>query len=235
MLISIHQPDFIPWLGLFNKIQQSDLFVIGDTVQFRKRGWTNRNQIKTANGPIWITVPVHQHLGQPINDVKIRTQQQGGKNWFDNHLRTLQISYSKSKFYDKYIGIYEKIFKKSHEYLFSLNIDLIKATMEILGIDVPIKLLSDLNITSKKTQLAIDICDAVGADSYLSGTGGRNYLDENLLKTSGIKMFYNDFVHPEHKQLFMKLGFFPNMSILDILFNCGEKTPDILKSSVAKL
>lgn len=234
MLISIHQPDYLPWLGLFSKIRQSDLFVIGDTVQFRKGGWTNRNQIKTANGPLWITVPVHQDLGQAINSVKIRTQKQSGKNWFDNHLNTFRVSYSKSPFYDKYIGIFEKILQKDHEYMSKLNIELLKTVMDILGIDIPIKLLSEMKITSKKTQLAIDICKEVGADSYLSGTGGKNYLEEDLFEKNQIKMFYNDFIHPEYAQRFMKLGFLPNMSIVDAIFNCGEETSEILKSCVVK-
>ena len=230
MQVSIHQPDFIPWLGFFDKIRLSDLFIIGDNVQFRKKGWTNRNQIKTANGVSWLTIPVHQELGQPINVVKIRKDSQNNMEWYETHLRTLQVNYGKSKFFDEYIGHIEKIYHKKHEFLADFNLELLDMILKILDINVPILKLSEMNLKGEKTELIVNICKKIGADSYLSGKGGANYMDENLIKSNNIKLVYHKFNHPEYEQRFMKLGFIPNMSIIDLLFNEGPNSLNIIKS-----
>ena len=230
MKIAIHQPDFLPWLGFFNKVIHSDLFVIGDHVQFRNRGFQNRNRIKTAQGPKWLTVPIIHDWGQSINKIRILNREQNGYVWDDLHLLTLKINYAKAPFYDKYIGIYEKIFKKRMEYLAECNVEILKATFEILGIDKQIVMTSDWNLQQKKTDLVVEVCQKVGADTYISGLGGANYLDKQILVNNKIKLLYNIYEHPTYNQQFANLGFIPNMCILDLIFNHGPESLNIIKS-----
>lgn len=230
MIISIHQPDFLPWLGFFNKVRLSDLLVIGDHVQYRNKGYQNRNRIKTVKGAQWLTVPVVHDWGQAINEVHILNKEQNGGIWSDLHLRTLEVNYSKAPYYDKYIGIFEKIYKKRIELLAESNLEFLNAVFSILGINVPIKKTSEANLKNSKTDLIIEICKAINADAYLSGMGGAKYMEKELFTQNGIQILYNNYEHPTYNQQFMKLGFQPNMSVIDLIFNHGPESLDIIKS-----
>ena len=230
MILSIHQPDFLPWLGFFNKVRLSDLLVIGDHVQYRNKGYQNRNRIKTPKGAHWLTVPIVHDWGQAINTVKINQTEQNGVPWEELHLRTLQVNYGKAPFYDKYIGIFENIYKRKIPLLAENNLELLKAIFGILGIDVPIKRTSEMTLNNSKTELILEICETVGADAYLSGIGGAQYMDENLFEKNGIKLLFNNYEHPVYTQQFMKLGFLPNMSVIDMIFNQGSESFEIIKS-----
>jgi len=230
MIISIHQPDFLPWLGFFNKVRQSDLLVIGDHVQYRYKGYQNRNKIKTANGAQWLTVPIVHGFGQPINKVQIVKREQNGLMWDELHLRTLQVNYGQAPYYDKYIGVFEKIYKKRLDLIADSNLEFLKEIFGILGINVQIKKTSEMNLTSSKTEQIIEICKIVNADTYLSGLGAAQYMEESLFKQNGIKLLYDSYEHPVYKQQFMKLGFLPNMSVIDLIFNEGPESFEILKS-----
>jgi hypothetical protein len=230
MITSIHQPDFLPWLGFFNKIRLCDLLVIGDHVQYRNKGYQNRNRIKTAKGAQWLTVPIVHNWGQTINKVKILSREQDGNMWDDLHLKTLQVNYGKAPFYDKYIGIFEKIYRKKIELLADCNIEFLKTIFDILGIDIQMKRTSEMNLKGSKTDLIIEICKIVGTDTYLSGMIGAKYMDENIFKQNGIKLLYNNYEHPTYDQQFMKLGFIQNMSVIDLIFNHGPQSFEIIKS-----
>lgn len=199
-------------------------------MQFRNRGFTNRNRIKTAQGPKWLTIPISHDWGQPINKIHILNREQNGYVWDELHLLTLKINYSKAPFYDKYIGTYEKIFKKRIELLADCNLELLKATFEILGIDIQMVKTSNWNLQGKKTDLVVEICQKIGADTYISGLGGANYLDKQILIDNKIKLLYNTYEHPTYNQQFTNLGFIPNMSILDLIFNHGPDSLNIIKS-----
>jgi hypothetical protein len=209
---------------------KSDLLVIGDHVQYRNKGFQNRNKIKTVKGSQWLTVPIVHDWGQPINKVRILNTEQNGVMWDDLHLRTLQVNYGKAPYYDKYIGIIEKIYKKRIELLADFNLELLKTTFEILGIDVPIKKTSSMILKNSKTELIIEICKLVGADAYLSGIGGAQYMEVELFRKNGMNLYYNNYEHPIYNQQFMKLGFLQNMSIIDLIFNEGPQSADIIKS-----
>ena len=230
MILSIHQPDFLPWLGFFNKVHLSDLLVIGDHVQYRNKGYQNRNRIKTSNGAQWLTVPIVHDWGQAINKVKINETEQNGVPWEELHLRTFQVNYGKAAFYDKYIGIFENIYKRKLKLLADHNLELLKALFEILGIDIPIKKTSEMTLKNSKTELILEICQTVGADAYLSGIVGAKYMDENLFEKNKIKLLFNNYEHPVYTQQFMKLGFLPYMSVIDLIFNHGPESFEIIKS-----
>ncbi len=207
------------------------MFIIGDHVQYRNRGYQNRNKIKTAQGERWLTVPIIHNWGEPINKIHILNREQNGYVWDDLHLTLLKNNYSKTPYYDKYIGIYEKIYRKKMDLLSDNNIEFLKATFEILGLDVASMVkTSSWDLQGKKTDLIVEICQKVGADSYLSGLGGANYLDLQVIADNKIKLLYNNFQHPTYNQQFSKLGFTPNMSIIDLIFNHGPESLEIIKS-----
>lgn len=230
MIISIHQPDFLPWLGFFNKARLSDLLVIGDHVQYRNKGYQNRNKIKTTKGAQWLTIPIIHNWGQAIKDVGINETEQNGVSWDELHLRTLQVNYGKAPFYDKYIGIFEKIYRRRIKLLADNNLEFLKAVFEILGINIPIKKTSEMTLSKSKTELIVEICKTVGADSYLSGMGGAQYMEESLFEKNGLKLLFNNYEHPVYNQQFMNSGFLPNMSIIDLIFNHGPESFEITKS-----
>lgn len=230
MIISIHQPDFLPWLGFFNKVRLSDLFVIGDQVQYTYKGYQNRNKIKTVKGSHWLTVPIVRDWGQALNKMKTSEDERNGVSWGELHLRTLNVNYNKAPFYDKYIGIFENIYRKKIKLLADNNMEFLKAIFEILGIDVPIKKASEMELTSTKSEQIVGICKTLGADAYLSGTGGLHYIEQSLFETNNIKLLFNNYAHPAYQQQFTNLGFLPNMSVIDLIFNTGPESLEIIKS-----
>ena len=164
------------------------MFVVGDHVQYRNKGFQNRNRIKTPNGAQWLSVPIIHDWGQAINKVQILDREQNGIFWSNLHLRTLQVNYGKAPYYDNYIGTFEKIYKRGHKLLADINMEFLKAVFEILGIDVQMKKTSEMNLTKSKTELIVEICQTLGADAYLSGLKGAEYMDMNLLEKNRIKI-----------------------------------------------
>lgn len=226
-ILSIHQPNYIPWLGYFYKIAKSDVFVYLDSVQYpRGQSFSARNQVKTPNGPTWLTVPVSIPDGQKGKASFLEVEFATDK-WRKKHLRTLQMSYAKAPFYVEIGELIEPVITNETSFV-ELNIALIDRICDYLGIDTKKIRLS--NLTDKygeKTQLIIDICKAIGADTYLSGTGGgKEYNDEELLNQHGIKLIYSDFKHPEYEQLWS--DFESNLSIIDLLMNHGKDSRKIL-------
>lgn len=218
MKISIHQPQYIPWLPYFTKIASSDLFVFLDTVAFQKNGVQNRNTIKTGHGPLWLTVPVHQKLGTPINDVRIVRD-----TWRDKHLKSLIMNYRKAPFFDRYLPDMERIYSTVWEYLAPLNMEVTRTMMRWLHIDVPVVTANELQVTGSSSELILNICRKTGATTYLSGLGGKNYLDESAFKREGIAVEYVAPKLPtQYPQLFPEVSYLPDLSALDIILNCGE-------------
>lgn len=226
-ILSIHQPNYIPWLGYFYKIAQSDIFVYLDSVQFpRGQSYSARNKVKTPNGSTWLTIPVSIPEGQKGKASFIEVDFATDK-WRKKHLRTLQMSYAKAPFYEEIREMIEPIITDETSFV-ELNIVLIEEICNYLELDAKRERLSELlKDYGEKTQLIIDICKAADADTYLSGTGGgKEYNDEDLLNKHGIELIYSDFKHPEYDQLWG--DFESHLSILDLLMNHGKKSRNIL-------
>jgi hypothetical protein len=226
MILAIHQPEFLCWPGFFDKMYRSDIFVILDTVQFRKNYYQNRNKIKTKIGWSWLTVPLKRPVfGKKICDVEI-----AGDQWKIKHLIILQKNYRSSPFYNNYINGLSIIYEKNWEKLSSLNVELIKLLMGYLGFHRKIILASELNLEEKKgTDLLIDICKKFNADTYLSGEGGYNYLNLERFREEKIEILFRHYNYPKYSQQFEKeADFIPNLSTIDLLFNCGEDSLNIL-------
>ncbi len=224
--ISIHQPQYIPWLPYFLKAEESNIFIILDSVDFQKNGLQNRNQINTVNGPLWLTVPVKQKSKQKIIDVQINNN----LNWKKKHWSTLLQNYRKANAFSHYMDEMEKIFSQEWNYLNELNISIMEKMFNWLGIDIPTLRSSEMNAEGNGSELILNLCLETGATKYISGIGGHNYLDEVAFKEAGIEIIYRA---PEllgsYLQQFPKLDFVNNLSALDIIFNCGDKWRNHIK------
>ena len=219
MIIAIHQPQYLPWLGYFDKFEKADIFCYLDNVQFKKNEWQNRNRIKSAQGWQWITVPVQYRFPQIINTVEINN----AVDWKRKHLQAIITNYSKAPFFKEYIGLFEETYSKEWEYLSQLNVYLIEKIREILALNRKQTVLaSDLNLSEDPTDRLIDICKALGGDTYLSGKDGAKYMELERFSERGIKVIFQDFTHPGYSQLFGE--FQSNLSIVDLLFNCGPES-----------
>ncbi len=226
-MISVHQPQYLPWLGYFDKILKSDCFVFLDDVQYKHREFQNRNMIRTKQGSMWLTVPVvtKGRRGQLVNEVDIDT----GAGWQERHLRSVKAWYGKAPHFDRYIGFFEKTYReRTWEKLKDLNVHFIKFLLDELGITTPLRFSSDLGGGESATSRIINICKELGADIYLSGAGGKEYLDEELFRKEKLGLKYQEFRHPVYEQLFGGGDFMPYMSAVDMLFNMGPHSKDIL-------
>ena len=226
MIISIHQPHYIPWLPYFLKIESSDIFVFLDSVDFQKNGLQNRNEIKTGQGRSWLTVPINHKSGQKISEATMPHQ----VNWKKKHFQTLRSCYGKSDFFSFYEPYFESFYQQEWENLADLNIELTLKMMEWLGIDTPTLKSSDMGITTKASQLVLDICRENGATRYISGSGGKNYLQLDDFATAGIKVdFIENKLPVSYKQLFSKISFANDLSAIDVIFNCGENWRNVVE------
>ena len=221
MIISIHQPNYLPYLGFFDKMAKSDIFVIYDDAQFNKSDFQHRNRIRIYHGWKWLTVPVEKKR-IPINEVKIRNEIKTwkGVKWSDAHFRDIHDNYKDTPYYSVYADELMRIYKRNYEKLVDLNMELIRFLMKAFDIDVEIVFSSDLGFTSKSTQKLVEIVEALGGDVYLSGPKGKDYLNVSLFERKGIKVVFQDFKHPVYKQRYE--GFVPNMAAIDALFNVGK-------------
>ncbi len=226
MIVAVHQPQFLPWLGYFDKIDRADVFVLLDTVQFKKNEWQNRNKIKTAQGWQWLTVPVMYKYPQLINEVTINNR----VSWQHKHRQALLSNYRKAPCYDDIEEKLRHIFSSSWEYISQLNIEVVRRLVAILGIDTPIYVASELGVFPQDPdERLIAITKHFGAGTYLAGIGGRGYMSLDTYKRSGIEVIFQDFKHPFYEQLFG--DFEPYMSIIDLLFNHGDKSLTILRGN----
>ena len=231
MNVSIHQPQYLPWLPYFLKIEESDLFILLDTVDFQKNGLQNRNQIKTAQGAQWLTVPAKQQLGQKIQDVKTDNT----ANWRRKHWQTIQLCYRKARNFKAYEAELEDFYAREWSGLNELNIALTAMILRWMNINTPVKRSSQMQATGVASELVLNLCKEVGATHYLSGTGGKNYLEPEAFETAGIEIVYRPSVLPEaYPQLFPQAGFINHLSALDLVLNCGDEWRSYLPKEVVK-
>lgn len=228
MILTAHQPLFLPYLGHFAKIAASDVFVYLDTVSYSKWGWKSRNKIRTSGGSLWLVVPIltHGHHNQVLNQIKIDNSQK----WRKEHLKAIEMSYSKAPYFESYIDFFRDIYKKEWTYLSDLNESLIRFFIKELGIDVEFVKASSLpfNLEGEKSDLVLDLCKKMKADVFIFGKTGKTYAKVEDFESSGIKVVFQDYKHPEYFQIHG--DFIPYMSIIDLLFNCGPKSLEILMS-----
>jgi hypothetical protein len=228
MKVAIHQPECFPWLGFFHKIYLADIFVFLDTVQFEKNNFQNRNKIKIGKEGSWLTLPVYDHpLNTLIKDIKI--------NWSDTklikkHLLTLKQNYSKSPYFEDVFLFLEQLYNEEVEFLADFNIRFIIFMMERLGIKTKTVRASELDLSGKAqggTEVTLEICKKLGAQTYISGSGAKVYLDTDLYKKDRINVYFQEFHHPIYEQP-RRGDFVSHLSILDLYFNHGPKSLEII-------
>lgn len=224
MIVAVHQPQYLPWLGYFDKIDRSDVFVLLDTVQFKKNEWQNRNKIKTAHGWQWITVPVLHRYPQLIKDVEINNKER----WQHIHRQALLTNYRKAPYWSFLHEFCETIFTTQWSTIAELNIFVVKKLKEILGITTPIYVASELGeFPEDPDERLIAITKFFGGDTYLAGSGGKNYMDIQKYISNRITVVFQNFTHPEYNQLFG--DFIPFMSVVDLIFNHGNDSLNIIR------
>jgi hypothetical protein len=228
MKVAIMQPTYLPWIGYFALMKSVDVFIILDSVQFSKRSWQQRNQIKTESGAKWLTVPVISKgkKDQLISDVKIDYS----SKFPESHINIIKQNYRKSKFFSNYSEDFSNIFRKKHKNLSSLSIDLILLIRGLLDIKTTIKYSSDFVTKGSKDELLAELCKHIGATEYISPPGSKVYLDDsNAFAQMGILVKYFDYKHIEYAQLYG--NFVQYMSIIDLLFNYGTESKDIIRTN----
>ena len=222
MIVSVHQPQFLPWLGYFDKIQQSDCFVILDTVQFKKNEFQNRNKVKTSQGWQWLTVPVDYRFPMRIDEVPINNQ----TNWRHKHVQTLLANYRRAPFYDDTMSVVQEMYDREWNRLTELNTWCVVEMSRALRIETPIRFARDFDLPEEPTGRLVRLCQDLGASCYLSGAGGKGYLDEGQFEEARIEIAYQEYHHPTYPQ--QHGNFEPYMSVLDLLMNCGAGSREIL-------
>ncbi len=218
MKIAIHQIQYMPGPRFFNKMKNCDLFILLDDVQYERREFQNRNKIRTAKGWQYITVPVlvRGKRFQQIKDVEIN----GEYDWQQEHLKAIRINYANAAHFRDYSEQLERIYLKKYDKLKDISFESIKFLRESLKITTPFCFSSEFAVKSVATERLLDLCKAAGANEYLSGVGGKGYLNETLFKKRNIKLIYQDYKYPEYNQQFE--GFVPDLSALDLVLNCGR-------------
>jgi len=221
--VAIHQPQYLPWLPYFQKIARSDIFVYLDDVQYQKGGIQNRNQIKTASGPAWLTIPVSKSADSLISEVTI-----ANKYWQKKHLKSIDQNYRKAKYYEIFDELFRPIFLNDYDYLVDLNIDLTEAVLNFFGITTKRVKSSSLICSGKKEAYVINICKELEAETYLSGGGAKNYQNQASFDDIGLKLIYHEPDLAVYEQTHTSIGFIEGMSALDAILNIGEKSKKLI-------
>jgi len=224
MILSAHQPAYLPWLGYFQKIAVSDMFCVLDTAQYSRGDFINRNRIKTAQGPAWLTVPVHAHGKPPICDVRISET-----NWQKKHVATLANAYRKTPYYERYAPELYRVLTNRYAFLTDLTGALTRLCVGWLGIEARLLYASDYDFAGKKSDYLVNMCGQLGAATFVFGSRGRSYADVAAFKRAGIEVLFQEYRDPVYRQ---RYGLFvPRLSIIDLLFNEGPRSLEILCAS----
>ena len=217
MIAAIHQPNYIPWIGYFHKMNQADVFIILDNAQFPGKGLPNRNYIKGKDGKkVLLTVPLKKTKG--VNSTYNEVLPDYSKKWQIEHLNKIKDAYIKAPNFKETYQFMERVLLKDYEHLSALSTSLITELGGLLDISTKVVLASNfIDNHLQKNERNIDLCRQVGATTYLSGQGAKKYNDENLFTQHHLNIIYQKFEMPFYRQL--GEGFMPNLSVLDILFN----------------
>lgn len=217
MIISIHQPNYLPYPGFFHKVSHSDVLIVQDVTKFDER-FSNRNKIISSTEWTWLTVPIKKnHKDYLLKDVQIFND----LKWNKVHRKKLESAYNKSNFFNKYNTDLNLILEQKWEMLLELNMTLIKTILDWLEIKTKIIYESELGVGGKATNRLINICKSVNADVYLSGDMGHDYLNEELFKQNEIELKYQNYTPKQYNQILSR-EFIPNLSIIDMLSNIGH-------------
>lgn len=224
--VAILQSNYIPWKGYFDLIASVDEFIIYDDMQYTRRDWRNRNQIKTPQGRQWLTVPV-KVKGKYYQT--IRETELDGSDWAQAHWKALTLNYCRAPHFEEIASWLEPFYRhSSHTHLSVLNRELIEMICAWLGIKTQIRNSWDYRLVEGKTERLVDLCVQAGASEYISGPAARDYIQEPLFAERSIQLTWFDYAgYPEYPQLWGE--FVHGVTILDLLFNCGKHSPRYMR------
>jgi hypothetical protein len=217
-VVAIHQSQYIPWFPYIKKIALADTFVVMDTVQFQKNGVQNRNKIRNYHEDFWLTIPVTGHKDDLILEKKIAEG-----NWSQKHWKSISASYSKAPHWSLYKDRLEQLYQQDYSTLHQVNKSFLEFMLDALSIDTKIIYLSQLHAQGTKSDLVLSICRELKADTYLSGFGGKAYLQEQDFIDAGIGIEYKESTTPQYPQFHG--DFIDRLSVLDMMMNVPA--PDI--------
>ena len=228
MRVGIIQSNYLPWRGYFDFIDDVDVFIVYDDVQFSKGGWRNRNQIKTPQGLRWMTVPVrHRRLAQLICETEVDYS----RNWQRDHLNLIATHLKPAEFLSDALNLLEAAFETRHATISELNVALIRRVCRYLKIHTPLRSSAEFELQGAGTERLIQLLTAIGAATYVSGPSAKAYLDESRFCEAGIRLEYKSYVYPEYPQLW---GPFEGaVSVIDLIANCGPAARHFIKSGTA--
>jgi WbqC-like protein len=227
--VVVLQPSYLPWLGYFDQLHRSDVFVLYDDVQYDKHGWRNRNRIKTPAGAQWLTVPVLTHgQGRPANRA---VRLDAREPWGRKHLAALRVNYAKAPAFDEVLGALAPVLEASWTHLLDVDRAVLEVLCGVLGLRREIRLSSELGVPGTRTERLVAICETLGATVYLSGDAAATYLDEGLFRARGIEVEYHRYRHPVYRQLHGP--FVPYLSVVDLLMNHGSRSLAVLTGTEA--
>lgn len=223
--VAILQSNYIPWKGYFDMIAAVDEFILYDDMQYTKRDWRNRNQIKTPQGVQWLTVPVKVKgkFGQTIRETEI-----DGDEWCDLHWKALSLNYRRAQHFSEVATFIEPLYKNSYRTISELNRSFIEAICAYLGITTKISNSWDYQLIEGKTERLSNLCQQAGATQYISGPSAKDYIDPHVFSNANIALtWFNYEGYPEYPQVWG--DFVHGVSILDLLFNCGKESPNYMR------
>ena len=212
MIAAIHQSQYLPWPPYFKKLARADVFILLDGVQFQKNGVQNRNRIRNAAGAFWLTIPVTGSLEDSILEKRL-----ADGRWCERHAKSLRSSYQRSPFWKDHGEDLLRHFGRTYATLGEANEAFFRFLVQRLDIRTPVLRHSELGATGRKSDLVLGLCKEVGADSYLSGVGGKAYLEEAEFERAGVRVVYASFPQPRYEQFHG--DFISELSIVDMLFN----------------
>jgi len=223
MTVVILQPSYIPWRGFFHLIQKADTFVFFDDVQYDKRGWRNRNRIKTQNGPVWLTIPANAKGSQTDNILIKDVPVVYDEDWAKKHWRSLQLNYGKAPFFKQYAPLVESFYQQRPVMLADFTISTSITLSETLGLKNKTFLRSSEleGVEGQKTDRLLSVLKKVGATHYISGPSAKDYIENDKFEAAGITLEYIDYRYEEYPQLHPPYD--PQVSVLDLLFMTGPE------------
>jgi len=224
VIVSVHQPQYLPWLGYFDKIDRADVFVLLDNVQFKKNEWQNRNRIKTPQGPQWLTVPVLYKFPQLISEVGINDRER----WRHKQQQALLSNYRKAPHWGLLEPFFAATFSRTWSTIAELNIHVVRELAAIMGITTPLHVASELPpLPDDPDERLIAITRHYGGNVYLAGSGGHDYMDLAKYERAGVEVVFQEYRHPVYQQLWG--DFEPSMSVVDLIYNRGLEAREIIR------
>jgi hypothetical protein len=217
VILTAHQPVYLPWLGLFHKIALAERYCIFDVAQYQTKDFNNRNKIKTQAGAS------KNHYEKRIADVRIVND-----GWNRKHVKSIELAYKKAPYFEQYFPPLREILATPYELLTDLNTAMLELFLRQLGIAIPIVRATDYALEGTKSDLVLDMCLKLGADRYVFGAQGRNYADVDAFEKAGVRPYFQAYEHPVYPQLHGT--FEPFMSVIDLLYNVGPESLNVLMS-----